>query len=277
METKQIIDRLRELDLTIFPEEEIRELLKMLPPIPIITTDYVKGKTFERAVNNTDENSFTTKGRISYKPSEFNTNYQRASTPNNTMFYAAVIPEEDLTEEEICYARIIGAYEVVDLLRENTDGERNVTFGKWVVTDTISVVTIFNPNTNYHVNYINKIRDFYNSQEIENNEVVKRDEVLEFLASEFSKDSNNQNHNYLISAIMTELITSNGVDGILYPSVQTYGYGLCLALHPRVMERLRLDKVLQCKIIKNGNSVKILNEKFCKVEEGLDTYELKDI
>ncbi|MGV0854179.1 hypothetical protein ACTS9E_01160 [Empedobacter brevis] len=276
MEVKEIIEELKALDLSTFPEDRIKELLKALPPVPIITTDYGKGKFFERAVNNTDQNSFNTKSRISYKPAEFNKIHQRASTPDNTMFYAAIIPEE-LSSEEIRYARIIGSHETVDLLRENIDGERIVTFGKWEVIDIISVVTIFDPNVDYQIDYINRVRDFYNKQQINPIEIAKRDDVLAFLASEFSKDSKGQSHNYLISSIMTELLTSKGIDGILYPSVQTVGYGLCIALHPRVMERLRLDKVLQCKIIRDGDSIKILNEKVCKVGDNSETFELKDI
>lgn len=276
MEVREIIEKLKALDLSTFPENRIKELLKELPLVPTIIIDYGKGKTFERAVNNPDSTPFNTKSRISYKPSQFNTTHQRASTPNNTMFYASVIPEE-LSVEEVKYARITGAYETVDLLRENIDGERIVTFGKWEVKETISVVCIFDPNIDYKVDYINKIRDFYKSQQISSIEVDKRDEVLSFLAAEFSKDSNGQIYNYLISATMTELLTSTGVDGILYPSVQADGYGLCIALHPRAVDKLQLHKVLQCKVIKNGESIKILNEKVCNVDDDSETFELKDI
>lgn len=281
MGTTEIINRLKELDLSKFPVEEIETLLRQLfsVPIPIVTTDYAFPKELERAVNNTeDEPVFNSKNRISFKPAQFNTTYQRASTPKTTMFYASVIPEEDLNDDEIKYARITGVYEVVDLLRDNINGERKVTFGKWQVQDLISVTSIFDPNIDYKINYINKVRDFYKNQKLEDVEITQRDEVLSFLASEFSKNIvKGENYSYLISAILTELIVNNNSDGVLYPSVQSDGYGLCIALHPRVMEKLKLIKVLQCTIIKEDNSIKIYNEKNCLIENDSDAFELVDI
>ena len=109
-------------------------------------------------------------------------------------------------------------------------------------------------------------------------EIEKRDELLAFLASEFSnKVEKGNNYDYMISAIFTELVTKNGADGVLYPSVQSDGYGLCVALHPRVMDRLKLVKVLECKLIKNGTNAQLINEKFCEVKDHADTFDLKEI
>lgn len=281
METAKIINRLKELDLSTFPNKETESLLKQLfsVPIPIITTDYAYPKEFERAVNNTnDEPIFNSKNRISYKPAQCNDTFQRASTPKTTMFYASVILEKDLSDEEIKYARITGAYETVDLLREDINGERIVTFGKWQAQGLISVTTIFDPNIDYKINYINTVRDFCKEQKLSEKEIFQRDEVLIFLAGEFSKKiTKGENYNYLISAIVTQLIVNHNSDGVLYPSVQSDGYGLCVALHPRVMDRLKLTKVLQCRIIKEDGSVEINNEKVCLIENDLDIFELKDI
>ena len=281
METREIINKLRDLDLTTFPEEEIQNLLKKLLsiPLPIITTDYNYPKEFDRAVNNTEfEPMFNSKNRISFKPAKYNTTFQRASTPTNTMFYASIIPEDELTEDQIKYARLTGAFETVDLLRENIDGERIVTFGKWQATDLISVTTIFDPTIDYKIGYVNKIRDFYNNQKITEKEITQRNEVLSFLANEFSKKiKRGENHNYLISAILTELITKENSDGVLYPSVQSDGYGLCVAFHPKVMERLKLIKVMQSKIRREKEEVEIVNLKLCVIENDEDTFNLKDI
>lgn len=277
----ELLTELKSLDLTQEPREDIIRILKEIfeGGIPVMTTDYNYPKELERAVNNTDDEPlFNTKSRISYKPKEFNNTYLRASTPDNTMFYASVIPEGELTEKEITYARLVGLAETSDLLRDNLDGERLITFGKWQVQSLISVITIFDPNKDYHIKYINDVRDSYNSQDISNEEVDKRDELLAFLASEFSKKvENGKNHDYMISAIFTELITENGVDGVLYPSVQSDGYGLCVALHPRVMDRLKLVKVLQCKLNKKGTNAQLNNVKYCDIENNSETFELKEI
>ena len=141
----ELLTELKSLDLSHEPDEDIERILREIfqGGVPIMTTDYRYPKELERAVNNTEEEPlFSTKARISYKPKEFNKTYLRASTPDHTMFYASVIPEGKLTEEEIIYARIVGSAETVDLLRDSLDGERLITFGKWQVQDLISVITL---------------------------------------------------------------------------------------------------------------------------------------
>jgi hypothetical protein len=277
----ELLTELKSLDLSQEPSEDIERILREIfqGGIPLMATDYNHPKEFERAVNNTEEEPiFTTKARISFKPEKFNKTHLRASTPDNTMFYASVIPEGELSANEINYARIVGASETLDLLRNNVDGERLVTFGKWQVQGEISVITIFDPNKDYNISYINEVRDKYTSQNLSNEDVLKRDELLEFLSSEFSKKvENGENYNYMISSIFTELVVNNGADGVLYPSVQSDGCGLCLALHPGVIDRLKLIKVLQCKLIKSGRNAQLINEKFCDVNENSDTFELKKI
>lgn len=277
----ELLTELKSLDLSQEPSEDIeRILIEMFEGgIPLMATDYNHPKEFERAVNNTEEEPiFTTKTRISFKPKKFNKTHLRASTPDNTMFYASVIPEGELSANEINYARIIGASETIDMLRNNLDGERLVTFGKWQVQDEISVITIFDPNKDYNISYINKIRDKYNSQDLSNEDLLKRDELLKFLSFEFSKKVENaENYNYMISSIFTKLIVNNGADGVLYPSVQSDGCGLCIALHPRVVDRLKLIKVLQCRLIKSGHNAQLINDKFCNVIDNSDTFELKQI
>ena len=277
----ELLTKLKSLDLSKVTSEDIESILRemFVGGIPIMITDYNQHKEIERAVNNTEEEPiFSTKVRISYKPKVYNKTHLRASTPENTMFYASVIPEGDLSLEEITSARIIGSSEIIDLLRENINGERLITFGKWEVQELISVITIFDPNKDYNIKYINEIRDKYNTKILTKDEVVKRDELLSFLASEFSKKvENGGNHNYMISSIFTQLVVNNGADGVLYPSVQSDGNGLCLALHPRVMDKLKLIKVLQCKLTKTGNEAKLTNERSCIVKDGSDTFELNKV
>ncbi|WP_319229526.1 hypothetical protein [Draconibacterium orientale] len=281
MNHKDILGKLQALDLTQIPNKEIKELLTILFQfgIPIITTDYNYPKIIERAVNNTEEETeFNSKSRISFKPAAYNTTYQRASTPETTMFYASVIPEGELSTSEIEYSRIIGAWETVDVLRENSDGERLITFGQWQIQEQVSVMTIFDPNLDYQVKYINEVRDFYNKQRLPEDLNQIRNDVLGYLAFEFSKVvSKGNNHDYMISAILTELATANGADGVLYPSVQGNGAGLCVSLHPRIMNKLKLVKVLQCKLTKKGNEAKLLNIKHCEVKDNSETFKLEEI
>ena len=248
----------------------------------LMTSDYRPPKVIERAVNNSeDEPEFNTVSRISYKPAKFNAEYQRASTPNNTMFYGAVVPEKT-SDKEITNARITGAFEVAELIRnrELKNGESDITFGKWLVQDQISLATIFDPTLDYKIDYINEVKEDYlkniNSAPKEIKEKSLR--YLKYLASEFSKPvKKGENHEYLISAILTEILVNSGFDGVLYPSVQTAGVGLCVAIHPRLMDKLSLFRAIQCKIIKTDGNIKIENEKFCEIELNASEFKLNII
>ncbi|MCC5919751.1 MAG: hypothetical protein LAT68_00025 [Cyclobacteriaceae bacterium] len=289
------IDQLKELDLSEYPIAEIDRLLTSLGPLGIMLTDYHKtpenqySKEIERAVNNTkEEPEFNKVSRISYKPAKFNSNYLRASTPKNTMFYGSVISEEDFDKEEMKYPRIVGSSEISSLMRNSDviEGWSRLTFGNWEVTEDISLATIIDPTLEYEHPYLNSLKKKYLDFLKETPENVRGNTVkcLKFLSAEFSKYvSSGNNHEYLISAKFTEIFTkTSNYDGVVYPSVQAKGYGLCVAIHPRAMSKLKLTKVLQCKLTKtveeNGeNNFQLLNEKHCLVDDGAETFELNEI
>lgn len=273
-----IITELNKLNLAEYPTDEITKILNSIGPMALMTTDYRPPKVIERAVNNTEEEpEFNTVSRISYKPAKFNTEYQRASSPSNTMFYGAVLSEK-MSDEEIKNARIIGACEVAELIRnkELKNGESDITYGKWIVRDKISLATIFDPTLDYKIDYVNEVKENYlgNLNSAPKDIKEKSLRYLKFLASEFSKPvKKGENHEYLISAILTEILVNTGFDGVLYPSVQTSGMGLCVAIHPRLMDKLSLFRAIQCKIIKTNGDIRITNEKVCEIE--LDATEFK--
>lgn len=293
--TMEIIEQFKKIDLSEYPIGQIDDLLSNIDGLCLMitdfhdTTDAKYPKEIERAVNNSiKEPEFNSGSRISYKPLEYNSNYLRASTPKNTMFYGSVISEIDLNLEEIKNARIVGAMEVSSLIRssEIIEGWSRMTFGKWVVTEKISLATIIDPTKTYEKPYLNKLRDEYLIflEQVSEYICENTKKWLKFLAEEFSKYvANGNNHEYLISSKFTELLLTNlKYDGIIYPSVQSDGYGLCVAIHPRAMKKLRLIKVLQCKLTKTldeDGETKILleNEKNCIVENGADLFDLKEI
>ncbi|MFD1015746.1 hypothetical protein [Winogradskyella rapida] len=290
-----IIEELKALDLSEFPIAELDRLLTSLGPLGIMLTDYHKtpenqySKEIERAVNNSkEEPEFNTVSRISFKPAKFNSSYLRASTPKNTMFYGSVISEDDFDKEEMKYPRIVGASEISSLMRNSDviEGWSRMTFGNWEVIENISLATIIDPTLEYEHPYLNSLRDRYLGFLNEMPEEVSENTIkcLKFLSSEFSKYvASGNNHEYLISSKFTEIFTkTSAYDGILYPSVQSKGYGLCVAIHPRAMNKLKLTKVLQCKLTKTvredgENNFELSNEKHCLVEDGAETFELKNI
>ena len=283
------IKELKELDLTEYPISEIDNLLTKAGKLCIMLTDFHEEKEIERAVNNSkQEPEFKNVSRISFKPSEFNNNYLRASTPKNTMFYGSVFSEDDLTEKEMKYKRIVGASEVSSLMRSSKiiEGSSRITLGNWEVKESISLATIIDPSKDYDKPYLNKLKNRYLEflEQVPKDIKVNTMHWLKFLSEEFSKEvAGGNNHNYLISAKFTELfVNTGGYDGVVYPSVQSSGYGLCVAIHPNAVSKLELTKVLQCKLTKtlgedNENHFLMQNEKNCLVESGSKTFELKDI
>lgn len=286
------LEQLLQLNLSEYPIAELDNLLTKLGGVAIMLTDYnykaKYPKLIERAVNNTKENpEFNTVSRISYKPAEFNKSYLRASTPKNTMFYGSVI-SDDLEGEEKKYARIVGASEVSSLIRNSDviEGWSRITFGKWQVVENISLATIIDPMEKYEQPYLSELATKYLAflEEVEPSVKENTLKCLAFLSKEFSKYvSSGSNHEYLISSKFTEIFTNtSNYDGIIYPSVQSKGYGLCVAIHPRAMNKLKLIQVLQCKITKalnddGENNFHLDNEKNCLVKDNAKTFELKDI
>lgn len=282
------IDKIKELDLTEYPIAQLDSLLTKADKLCIMLTDLHKGKRLERAVNNSkEEPEFSKISRISFKPPEFNNNYLRASKPKNTMFYGTVFSEDDvITESEMKYERIVGSSEVSTLMRnsEILEGWSRITFGSWIFKDTISLATIIDPTKEYDHPYLNKLKKRYIDFLEEVPKDIKENTLkwLQFLSSEFSKKvANGNNHDYLISSKFTELFVNKGkYDGVIYPSVQSSGYGLCVAINPDALSRIRLNYVLQCKLTKSQqedgeNHFLLENIKNSNVEKGATEFELK--
>lgn len=284
----EIIDKIKELDLTEYPIVQLDNLLTKAGKLCIMLTDLHQGKRLERAVNNSKEDpEFNNVSRISFKPPEYNNNYLRASTPKNTMFYGTVFSDDDeITEQQMKYERIVGSAEVSTLMRnsEILEGWSRITFGSWVFEDTVSLATIIDPTKEYDHAYLNRLKNRYLEFLEEVPKEVKENTIewLIFLSSEFSKKvANGNNHDYLVSAKFTELFVNKGrYDGVIYPSVQSSGYGLCVAIHPDAVPKIRLKYVLQCKLTKSQrkdgeNHFLLENLKNCKVEKGETEFNLK--
>src|SRR6056297_2397844 len=102
---------LKEIDFSQNDTKEIDLLLNQIGALPIMRTEYHKGKVFDRAVRiMSGEADFNTKSRLSYVPPENNKEYQRASTPENTMFYGSVL-KDNFTMDDHSYTRLTACCE----------------------------------------------------------------------------------------------------------------------------------------------------------------------
>lgn len=275
------LKELKRIDLAQNSVEEINQLLNQIGPLPIMRSEYHKGKIFDRAVRiKENEADFNTKARLSYAPVKYNVNYLRASTPENTMFYGSVL-KDNFTVEDRGYSRITACCETSELLRDNSipKGERLMIIGSWEVQETITLATIFDLTKEYEIDYLQKIKTDYLAMLKQNPELENKGiEYLKFLAKEFSKDvKNGNNQEYHISALFSTLISNTGVDGVLYPSVRAAGIGLCVALHPKVADKLKLISVRKCRLKKESGQVKITYLKACDVNDDSQPFELLDV
>lgn len=275
------LEKLTKIDLNLNNINEIEWLLNQIGALPIMRTEYHKGKIFDRAVRIKDyEEDFNTRCRLSYAPMEFNTKYLRASTPENTMFYGSVL-KDNFTLEDHAHTRITACCETSELLRDNTikNGERLMIIGTWEVQELITLATIFDSTQEYNIDYLEEIKNSYIIFLKKNPELeTKGIEYLKFLAKEFSKDvKDGQNHEYHISSIFSSIISNTGLDGILYPSVRAAGLGLCVAIQPKILNKLKLIGVRKCIIKKENGQTIITYLKACDVDDDSKPFKLLEI
>lgn len=249
---EQIIRELQQIQLVRENHFLIKELLTKLFPA-VIRVCEIKANAIVRINSNTlDEPVFDKVSRISYKPKGMNKKYHRASVPNDTMFYGIFIEDLDKNNESLLSA----GFEAVELLRENKIGEEIITVSVWRVEKPLVLFSVFE----------------------------KISFAQTFLANEFSKKvDKNHTEEYMISAIMSELIAGLGIyDGIIYPSVQTKGIiqtqnnemvnSLCVALCPKVIDEGKVKPILasQHRVIVDENGFADLSKalNYCEIEEG---------
>lgn len=282
MEIEELINKMKQLDLAKAPEDEIRFLMSKMGKIGFIQTVLHPGHIIVRARPNEENNVFTTRSELSYKPVQFNDTYQRASTPHQTMFYGGIVPPIALNDIS-GNKRFAPAFEASYLIRDDKDGIQTLTFSKWLVVKDIPLITIchnedfigkhshtFNLNTIFH--------QFLKKMPVE---IADRSlKMTSYLAEEFAKQKASQDSHYLymISALFTELSLKGTNTGVYYPSVQTLGLGFNVAIAPETVDSsLRLITASECTIYKKGKNILIDNETNCDVVDDFKPYILKPI
>ncbi|HEX5170632.1 MAG TPA: hypothetical protein VFW11_15755 [Cyclobacteriaceae bacterium] len=277
---KEIVDELKKLDLKSNPYDKAKELISKIQKYGLIQTTLHPNKVVIRARPNRDKERHTTKDSVSFKPSKFNTTYQRASTPNNTMFYGCVVPEK-IGIGEPDTSRVTAIFEASDLIRNDKDGEEIVTFSKWVVTKDIPLITIVYSKdyaktsvfaTELNELYLQMLKGL--SEELRTNSLI----VSEFFANEFAKLEIVDHTDYLISAIFTELLIMKGQGGVYYPSVRTEGAGFNVAIHPDYVNgAMSLQAVGECTLYKKGKQILMDNDTFYILKDQKDTFQYQEI
>lgn len=282
MEIEEIISTLKGLDLSTNPEEEIKQLLSNVGAIGYMVVTLHKGKSIMRARPNNEGERFEKKSDYSFKPQRFNSEYQRASTPHQTMFYGCILPE-NIEPGELNNSRIIGAMESMPWLRDKTSsGYKKISFGKWLVEeDIILIAVIHNPEYYNASNYTRELVDGYNKfLAIEDSKIKDRSlKFQEFLADEFSKEIT-INNDYSISAYFTHAVVNSQrykIDGVLYPSVRTQGDGFNIAITPEACSKLALYVAGECSIYKLRDHTVVGVDRITELDGKTDEFELLEI
>lgn len=267
------ISRLKIADLSSYPHDAIKQSIQQFGKFGAIIMTLHKGKTLIRARPNQPGEIFSTRAELSYKPQKFNTSYQRASTPYQTMFYAGTIPE-DVKIGELDNARFVASLEASNLLRDTErEGEQTITFSKWAVTDDIPLFAIC-----YHKDFISKSSHTKKLNEAYEEQLKSQDAdmqqkshaITEFLASEFAKylPHDAPDYHYMISAVFTEAAILKGVAGVYYPSVRAEGMGFNVAINPEYTDsHLKLVAAGECIMYKRGKHTIVDNDTVCIIED----------
>jgi hypothetical protein len=276
-EIKTAIDGLSRLDHSKYPYEETKQLIRQLGKFGCILVTLHQGKTIMRARPNFKDEHFISKCQLTYKPQQFNKTYQRASTPNMTMFYGCVIPE-NLEQGELDNARVIGVLEAMPWLRDKTTkGFQRVTFGRWIVTRDINVIAVvqhenYYKESSYTRELVNAFKGFTKEHpELEQETIL----ISDFFANQFAKAETEHDYDYILSASFTETAVNSGLDGVLYPSVRVNGQGFNVALRPEVADTA-LDLVVagECSIYKNRDHTFVDNETVVELRANQSNFEL---
>ena len=279
MTHKQIIEQLKEFDFSEDNSEYIQQRLKGLGKFGVIITKLHKGKRIIRA-RLSEKESFKNISELSFKPQKYNTTYQRASTPNNTMFYGSIVPKI-LGDSEPQTARITILFELSEFVR-NTDtiGELDITYSAWEVVEDIELISlIHHKNFERPTELTKKLSSDFEEFVTQHPELkIPSLEISEYLAHEYAKAEIPDHLHYMISGTYAEIACSK-YDGVLYPSVRLAGEGINVAIKPdTVINKLKFLGASECTVYKNekavfvGNNTKSSHDNenhlvFTKIEE----------
>lgn len=288
-EYQKVINRLKGYDLSNYPYDDIKKDIAILR-FGLMGMVLHRGKCIIRARPNDKTSPFNTREANQYPPPESNTKFRRASSPNNTMFYGAEVPDE-VNDSNNTLARCVATAEVSELLNPKnmiSEGEEKITYSTWVVKEDITLIAMcykkdFITNSPKTAELYKLYQSFLRSfpKDFVDDSML----VTEYLAHEFGKPNlSDLEHEYLVSAAFTDLSTNfsrdgvNPYNGIYYPSVRANGIGYNVAIHPDYCDKyLQLVSVGECTIYKYPCGVTVDNDTVCKVKDDTKPFTLEPV
>ena len=280
MKIDDVINELKKLDLSTYPENEIRNLISKFGIIASMGVNYHPGKSVMRARPHDEGVRFKLKKDLSFKPQEYNKTYQRASTPYETMFYATAVPDEP-KPGELDNMRVIGIAETIPMMRDLTkSGFQKVSFGMWYVKEPLTLLAIVHKDSYYNENSFTKelVEAYKEASKSASPELIEKSlKIQTFLADEFSKEHLRYDYDYMISAIFTQMVVNKGFDGVFYPSVRVGGRGFNIAITPAATKKLGLYVAGECSVYKKKDNTIVDNNAVIQLDGSQETFEMKDL
>lgn len=262
MKTSDVINKLRGLDLSAYPFNEVLSLINCFDSIKFIRVKVSPGAIITRVRKGWGYHS---RFEVSYPPVELCKQCQRATLPNNTMFYGTISDSKD----SIIDNRAIAISECSKLARQGkeTYGEEEFTVSDWLLNKEIQLATIVDDFAFCEVKNNNMLK--YAQDKFKEFKLLPDfDEYARFVAEEFSKPVEH-NYEYLISASIADAyVNKTGLDGIMYPSVRIGGQlGMNIALKSQVSDNsLRILNVSEVTYRKNGADSYVIINKLADME-----------
>jgi len=137
------LNKISRLDLSGYPVEELNRYISEIGhSLQIEYTLHPTSPIIRARRNETDDEQFTSREQLGYRPEKYNTSFQRASTPNQTMFYGSIQPSF-VGSDDIDKPRLAACVEASDTFRNNRFiADEKITFSRWEVVAPIKVMLI---------------------------------------------------------------------------------------------------------------------------------------
>lgn len=262
MTTKEVIRKLRDLDLSTYPYNEIHSLIQNFNSIKVIRTIIEPGAIITRIRNKIGYHS---QKEMSYPPVEICNSCQRANLPRHSMFYGTISDSTSPTVDN----RAIAVSECSSLARKGktSKGIERFTISNWISTQSLQLATIVDDKVFEDIQD-NKLLKYAKEKYNEFKLLPEYDEYARFVAEEFSKPVDNE-YEYLISAAIADAyVNQTNFDGIMYPSVRLGGQaGMNIALKPEIVDSsLALQNIGELVYYKNAEHGIIIVDKLANIE-----------
>lgn len=200
------------------------------------------------------------KQELSYIKNRDNVKLGRANLEKKSVFYGSTNPRKTINYES--HAIETAILEGSKKRREDNDNNfiEKGYLSRWMTTSQLKVFSFLNHDFGLNIHQDLKVMK---DKVVENirlkSPLPERDlEINHWIASVFAMDFKESNNDaYKISAWLADELMKNH-DGVLYPSVQTNGVAVNIALTSESADTLRLAKVLEIDYFRNSGKPGII-------------------